>query len=150
LAIIARASKLTITRPGDLKVLLDAARMAQERADKIEATRTGEMSQQEIAAQGAKILHGIDLARRRDFACMARIAAEAACKEAGTTNVAEVLRKTAAAVGLRVGDNGEIDDGSALRPLVGDVGDLADPAATTEALSDEEIENDGFAGLDVS
>jgi hypothetical protein len=96
LAIIARASSMTITRPGDVKVLLEAARMAQERADKIEASRTGEMTQEQVTAEGVKILAALDVARRKDLAYMVLIAAEAACKDYSTRAASRSVLRTVA------------------------------------------------------
>jgi hypothetical protein len=109
LAAALRATSVAVTRPGDVKALVDTASKALELADKLKRDRTGTATRQEIAAFGAKLLGRIEEARRRDMVEMVKAATEAACREAGTTNLAAVLKEAAAAVGLRVGSDGEIE-----------------------------------------
>jgi hypothetical protein len=109
LATVLRASSVAATKPGDLKMLLETANRAMDMAARIKQERKGKASLEERAKWAGEVLRGIDLARRKDFAYAARVAAETACREAGTQNVAMVLKATAQALGLRVDDKGEID-----------------------------------------
>lgn len=109
LANVLRTTSVTITKPGDLKALVDTANKALELAARIKQERTGTATSQEIADFGAKLLGRIEQARRRDMVAMVKAATEAACREAGTTNLPAVLKEAAAAVGLRVGVDGEME-----------------------------------------
>ena len=98
-----------ITKPGDVKALVDTASKALELADKLKQERTGTATSAEIAEFGRKLLDRIEQARRKDIVTMVKAAVEAACAEAGTTNLIAVMRKAAMAVGMRVNDGGEIE-----------------------------------------
>jgi hypothetical protein len=113
----------TVTKPSEVKSLVDAATAALNLADRIKAQHTGRSTQEEIAAFGGKLLDQITLARRKDMGVLARAAAEAACREAGTTNLEPVLKAAAASVGLHVDEEGKIDVGDGEAGLAGPVDD---------------------------
>lgn len=104
-----QSANVAVTKPADLKALIDMASKALELADKLEGERSGTSTPQEIIDFGAKLLGRIEEARRKDIIVLVKTAAEAACVEAGKTNLLPVLKKAAAAVGMRVNDVGEIE-----------------------------------------
>jgi hypothetical protein len=110
LASALRATSVAVRSPSDVKALVDTANKALELAERLKTQRTGVATSEEIAAFGAKLLDRVDIARRKDFIAMAKTAAEAACAEAGTTNLVAVLKKTAASLGMRVDDEGKFYD----------------------------------------
>lgn len=142
LARVLQGMQVAITRPGDVKALVDTASKALELADKLKQERTGTATSEEIATFGAKLLDRIIEARRKDVVTMLKAVVEAACAEAGTTAILAVMKKGAAAIGLRVNDEGEID-GSAT-PLLGDSsvvdGGLGPVVDGDVDASDEEVE----------
>lgn len=97
-----QSANVAVTKPGDVKALIDMASKALELADKLENERSGTSTPQEIADFGMKMLKRIEDARRKDIIVIVKTATETACAEAGSTNLLPVLKKTAAAVGLRV------------------------------------------------
>jgi hypothetical protein len=113
----------TVTKPSEVKSLVDAATAALNLADRIKAQHTGRSTQEEIAEFGGRLLDQITLARRKDMGVLARAAAEAACREAGTTNLEAVLKAAAASVGLHVDEEGKINVGDGEAGLAGAVGD---------------------------
>lgn len=133
LQMIASATSLTIARPADLKVVLDAARMAKDLAERIEKERTSSSTEDEVAAFMRQLIGKLDIARRKDYALTAKVAAEAACSEAGTTNLKPVFVRVAAALGLRVDGEGKIDVDVGDDPVaVGDGDDGADALVAGE------------------
>jgi len=110
LAAALRATSVAVRNPSDIKALVETANKALELADRLKERREGKATSLEVAEFGSKLLADIDIARRKDFIFMAKTAAESACAEAGTSNLVEVLKKTAGALGMRVNDDGVFYD----------------------------------------
>lgn len=112
LATVLRATAVAVTKPGDLKALVDTASKALELADRLKQARTGAATAQEVADFGRKLLDRIAAARRRDIDVVIMAASKAACQAAGITNdveVAQVVKVAVAEVGLRVKEDGQIE-----------------------------------------
>ncbi len=111
LARVLSSSQVAVTKPGDVKALVDTANKALELADRLRAKREGTATSEEIAEFGRTLMVRIDQARKKDFVACAKAAAEAACEEAGLTKLSvKVLRAAAGALGLRVGEDGKIEE----------------------------------------
>lgn len=97
-----QAGAVAVTKPGDVKALVDTAGKALELAERLKQGRSGTATSQEIAAFGDELVGKIDEARRKDFVACAKAAAEAACEAAGIVGkdaMVRVIRASAGALG---------------------------------------------------
>jgi hypothetical protein len=108
-----RTTALQVTRPSDVKALVDTANRALDLAAKMKQQRAAVSNQSDLVTLGAELLGRITAARRKDFIALAKAAAEAACSAAGITEASamtDVLSRAAGALGMRLTADGKFED----------------------------------------
>jgi hypothetical protein len=108
-----RTTALQVTRPSDVKALVDTANRALDLASKMKRERAAISNQSDLVTLGAELLGRITAARRKDFIAAAKAAAEAACSAAGLTEagaMTDVLARAAGALGMRLTADGKFED----------------------------------------
>lgn len=110
LATVLHATSMAAQKPGDLKILLETANRAMDMAARLEQERSVTSSTEDSAALGARLADAVVASRRRDLAFLATSVTDAACKIAQIADRKPVLEAAAAAVGLRLNSEGEIEE----------------------------------------
>lgn len=95
-----------VTRPSDVKTLVDAAANAMKLVDQLQSQQAGKGMKGEIAAEISKTLDLIEVARRKDVEFIVRAAAKAAADASGQP-IEPIFQAAALAAGLRIELSGE-------------------------------------------
>lgn len=91
----------TVTRPGDVKTLVDAAANAMKLVDSLQQKQAGKGAVGEIAADIARICDLVTIARRKDVEFICRSVSRAVADMSGQP-VEQIYQVAAAAAGVRV------------------------------------------------
>ncbi len=91
----------TVTRPGDVKILVDAAANAMKLVEQLQSQQAGKGVKEEVAAEIGKTLDLIEVARRKDTEFIVRAAAKAAADASGQP-IEPIFQAAALAAGLRI------------------------------------------------
>jgi hypothetical protein len=138
-----------VTRPGDVKSLVDAAANAMKLIETLEQKQAGKGAANEIAADIARICDMVEAARRKDVDVICRAAAQAAADLSGQP-IEPIYEAAARAAGMWVKLAGQLDKPAMVaEPATAAMAALA-PAAAADEAPDELVvapERDEFQDL---